>query len=200
MSTIASELGAQVQAYINRNSNYDTKRDYLGMSGIGRCPRQLYDNYFNPKPPSDEHLRGCYLGYLWEDETKDILEGAKIYRPDSERELVAPFDSRFVGHTDGETTAGELLEIKSVNARGLDRVKAEGRIKRDHFYQVQTYMRYGNYRSALVALVCRDPMEFHFVMVPAVANVGEQMERKAKAILKAIDARERPACECGYCK
>lgn len=200
MSAIASELNAQVQAYINRHSNYDVRRDYLGMSGIGRCPRELYDKFLDPKPPTDEHYRGCYLGYLWEDETKAILEGAKIYRPDSERELVAPFDSRFVGHTDGETTSGELLEIKSVTARNLDRVKADGRIKREHFYQVQTYMRYGNYRNALVTLVCRDPMEFHFVMVPAVSAVGEQMERKARAILQAIDARERPACECNYCR
>jgi hypothetical protein len=195
-----NELTTQVDAYIQRHSNYDPSRDYLGMSGIGRCPRELYDRFLNPSPPTTEAYRGSYLGYLWEDEMKDILEATKVYRPDSERELVAPFDPRFIGHTDGETTSGELLEIKSVNARGLDRVKTEGRVKRDHFLQVQTYMRYGNYRSALVALVCRDPLEFHFVYVPAVPSVGEEMERKAKAILAAIDARRRPVCECRYCK
>jgi hypothetical protein len=195
-----NELSTQVETFIQKHSNYDVKRDYLGMSGIGRCPRELYDRYFNPPDPTPETYRNCYLGYMWEDEAKDILEGAKIFRPDSERELIAPFDPRFVGHTDGETTAGELLEIKSVNARGMDKVKSEGRAKRDHFLQVQTYMHYGHYRSALVAYVCRDPFEFHFVIVRAVASVGEQMERKAKAVLEAIDAKRRPACECRYCK
>lgn len=193
------ELTTQVEAFIQKHSNYDVKRDYLGMSGIGRCPRELYDRFFNPPPPTPETYRSCYLGYMWEDEAKDILEGAKIYRPDSERELVAPFDPRFVGHTDGETTSGELLEIKSINARGLDRVKDEGRAKRDHFYQVQTYMRYGYYKSALIAYVCRDPFEFHFVTVQADSWSGEKMEQKAKAVLKAIDAKQRPACECRRC-
>lgn len=61
-------------------------------------------------------------------------------------------------------------------------------------------MHYGHYRNALMALVCRDPLEFYFITIPAVPSVGEQMERKAKAILKAIDERRRPACECRYCK
>jgi hypothetical protein len=195
-----SQLIERVQGYIRQHSGYDTKREYLGMSGIGRCPRELYDKYFDPAPPTDEHYRGCYLGYMWEDEAKDILEGAKIYKPDSERELVAPFDPRFVGHTDGETTSGDLLEIKSVTARAMDRVKSEGRIKPDHFSQVQTYMRFGGYESALVALVCRDPFEFHFVTVPLNQTVGERMEYKAKAILRAIDTKQRPACECRYCR
>ena len=195
-----NEITTQVEAFIRQHSNYDVRRDYLGMSGIGRCPRQLYDRYFNPPAPTPEVYRSCYLGYMWEDEAKDILEGARIYRPESERELIAPFDARFVGHTDGETTSGELLEIKSVNARGMEKVKAEGRAKRDHFYQVQTYMRYGMYRSALVAYVCRDPFEFHFVTVEAVPSVGDRMEQKARDILKAIDDKRRPACECRYCK
>jgi hypothetical protein len=194
-----SVLSEKVQSYIQANSNYDTQRNYLGMSGIGKCPRQLYDNFIQPSKPTDEMYRNCYLGYLWEDEAKDILEGAGIYKTDSERELVAPFDKRFKGHTDGETPEGNLLEIKSVTAYSMERLKREARVKREHFYQVQTYMRYGDYAQALVAYVSRDPMEFHFISVPRVAATGEQMERKAKVVLQAIDLKERPACECGRC-
>lgn len=194
-----SEIKEGVQAYIRANAGLDTKRDYLGMSGIGRCARRLYDNYFQPQSPTVEMYANCYLGYLWEDEAKDILEGAGIYRPDSERELIAPFDKRFVGHTDGETVDGRLLEIKSVNQRGLEKVRVEGRVKSDHFSQVQTYMRYGGYDETLVALVCRDPLDFHFVTVRLNTGAGERLEQKAKAVLRAIDKRERPKCECGYC-
>lgn len=199
MSTVIG-IREKVQGYIQANSNYDAKRSYLGMSGINRCPRQLYDNFFNPSAPTEETYRSCYLGYLWEDETKTILEETGIYKPDSERELIAPFDARFVGHTDGETTDGRLLEIKSVNARGMDRVKTEGRIKSDHFAQVQTYMRYGEYEQTLVALVCRDPLEFHFVNIMREVKVGLRLEEKAMKILAAIDKRERPPCTCNYCR
>src|ERR1044072_24419 len=97
-------IQSKVEAYIRANSGYDVKRDYLGMSGIGRCPRKLYDDYFKPSNPTPETFRNCYLGYLWEDEVKNILEGSGVYVPDSERELIAPFDRRFVGRTDGETS------------------------------------------------------------------------------------------------
>lgn len=194
-----TEIDKKVQAYIQAHSGYDVKRDYLGMSGIGRCSRELYDKFFNPTQPTDEIYRGCYLGYLWEDEMKDVLEGAGIYKQNSERELIAPFDARFVGHTDGETKDGNLVEIKSVTSRALERVKQEGRIKREHFAQVQTYMRFGEYFQTLVALVSRDPLEFYFVTVPRVESVGLKMEEKARNVLAAIDAKLRPACECGYC-
>jgi len=189
----------KVQDYIKAHAKYDTQRNYLGMSGIGRCPRQLYENFLSPTQPTEETYRSCYLGYLWEREAKIILQGAGVFEFDSERELIAPFDPRFIGHTDGETAQGDLLEIKSVTQRAMDKIKSENRIKRAHFYQVQTYLRYGDYRQALVTLVCRDPMEFHFIPVPRVESVGESMERKAKTVLAAIDARSRPACECGYC-
>jgi hypothetical protein len=195
-----NNLLQEVQAYIQANAGLDARRDYLGMSGIGGCSRRLYDAFFNPQTPTAEAYRNCYLGYLWEDEAKTILESIGIYKPDSERELVAPFDKRFIGHTDGETTDGQLLEIKSVTARAMEKLKAENRLKSGHFAQVQTHMRYGNYRQALVAVVCRGPLEFYFIHAPLIPTVGERIERKAKAILAAIDARERPACECGYCK
>lgn len=195
-----NHLSDKVQAYIQKNSNYDTQRNYLGMSGIGKCQRRLYDDFMRPSQPSDEAYRSCYLGYLWEDEAKNILEGAGIYKPDSERELIAPFDKRFIGHTDGETSEGNLLEIKSITAYAMERTKREGRVKPEHFAQVQTYMRYGDYNQALVALVSRDPLEFHFISVPYAPSVGEKMEQKAKAILEAIDSQKRPFCACGRCR
>lgn len=194
-----SVLNEKVRNYIRENSSYDTQRNYLGMSGIARCPRRLYDDFLQPSKPTDETYRNCYLGYLWEDEAKNILEGSGIFKPDSERELIAPFDARFIGHTDGETIEGNLLEIKSVTAHALERIKEEGRAKRDHFWQVQTYMRYGDYSQALIAYVSRDPMEFHFISVPCLSAVGALLEEKARRVLKAIDTKQRPACECKRC-
>jgi hypothetical protein len=194
------DIAEKVRTYIQANSNYDVRRSYLGMSGINRCPRELYDRFFEPSKPTDETFRSCYLGYLWEDETRAILEDTHVYKPDSERELIAPFDPRFIGHTDGETEDGRLLEIKSVNARGMERIKQEGRVKLDHYAQVQTYMRYGSYGETLMAIVCRDPLEFHFVEVRYDPGSAERLEDKAKQILSAIDSCQRPPCTCRRCK
>jgi len=192
------QLADKIREYIRDNSGYDVHRNYLGMSGINRCSRRLYDAYFNPSEPTEEAYRNCYLGYLWEWETRNILSDLRIYMPDSERELIASFDARFVGHTDGETTDGRLLEIKSVNLRGMDRIKEENRLKPDHYAQVQVYMRYGNYSQALVVIVCRDSLEFQFINLARDVKTGERLERKAQMILGAIDARRRPRCDCRF--
>lgn len=195
-----AQIAQKVQLYIQRNSGHEDQRAHLGMSSIGRCPRRVYDEFTAPQKPDEAGYRGFYLGHMWEDEAKDILEGAGVYKPDSERELIAPFDARFRGHTDGETVWGDLLEIKSVTTHAMERVKSEGRVRRDHFYQVQAYMRYGGYQKALLALVCRDPFEFHFVNAVMSKSTGERLESKARSLLAAIDARRRPACECGHCR
>jgi hypothetical protein len=195
-----AQISKQVQHFIQQNSGHEEQRQHLGMSSIGRCPRRVYDEFIAPQKPDEAGYRGFYLGHMWEYEVKDILEGAKVYRPDSERELIAPFDPRFKGHTDGETTWGDLLEIKSVTSHAMEKVKSEGRVRRDHFYQAQAYMRYGGYTQALFALVCRDPFEFYFVNVEIVRSAGERLESKARSLLASIDARRRPACECGHCR
>lgn len=191
----------QITAHLHQHSGLDARREYVGMSSIGRCPRQLYFAFVEGRPrPGDEAHRMCYAGYLFERDLKARLAATGIYVPDSERELVAPFDARFRGHTDGATGDGELLELKSINDKGFERVAVSQRPKTEHALQVQTYLRYGPWTHALVVYVNRATFEHLVLRVAENTRVGLDMEQKAKRVLAAIDARQAPRCECGYCE
>ena len=207
----------QLIDYIRKNSGLEQDRHYLGMSQIGRCPRLQHTWLLQGKGnPSDQaHLR-CISGYMYEDKIRELLEGAGVTRHmpiasgfdgvlrRNTRELVAPFDSRFRGHIDGETTDGDLAEIKSMDEAGFEQLKRTHELPYAYFAQVQAYMRYGNYHRALVVVVQRDAFNTWILDVPRNDKVGDTLEERAKAILSAIDAGPGGGanlkCECGRCE
>jgi hypothetical protein len=60
-------------------------------------------------------------------------------------------------------------------------------------------MRYGGWKFAWVVYVCRETFEHKVIRVRYDELRAGRLEQKALDILKAIDAREQPKCECGYC-
>ncbi len=199
MDTYAT-LTDQLLHHLRANSGLEQHRAYLGMSAISECPLELYRRFLGGQTLNDRAHAFCYLGYLFERDCKARLLAIGQYVAGSERELVAPWDARFQGHTDGETAAGDLLEIKSVSENRLLRIRQdEGRLPNEHFYQVQTYLRYGPYERALVVYVCRETFEHYAVVAPRREAVGLAMEDKARRILAAVDSGRPPQCECGRC-
>ena len=205
----AADVQNQLLEHLKRNSGLEARRPYLGMSAIAQCPRKLYFDFLEGKtnPTERDHLY-CYSGYLFERDVFARLAAIGIVNfygplndPANPRgvEVVASFDERFRGHTDGETVDGELLEIKSVNPLGFDKVRSLQRPKYEHFVQVQAYMRYGPWTHALLVYVNRDTFEHLVLHVARSERHGEQLEQKARALLAAIDARTPPACECERC-
>lgn len=186
--------------YIKAHSGLDQHRDYLGMSAIGRCPLQLYRQFVDGRGTlTDRAHLNCYSGYFFERQVREVLVncGAAIERS---RELVAPFDTRFRGHIDGETVDGLLLEIKSMNTRRFDELKESHRLPREYADQVQAYMRYGPYDMAMVVTVCRESFDLFVLAIDRDDAAGAVLERKAMAVLKAIDDRTPPRCTCGRCE
>src|SRR5260221_3488069 len=123
-------------------------RTYLGMSSISECPQLLARRLTNGRNWTDEDALRCYAGYLWEDSVKARLETLGLYRRGSARELVAEFDSRYQGHTEGELRDRSLLEIKSVSLEKYLRLIRGDRPLHSHYEQVQAYMRHGRYAQA----------------------------------------------------
>jgi len=192
-------LTDSIRLHLRENSGLEAHRPYVGMSAMAECELELYRRYLGPRPVTDYQHAMCYLGYLFERDLKTRLADLGYYRPGSERELLAPFDDRFRGHTEGETVEGALLEIKSVTENKLMRIRRDSRLPDSHFYQVQTYLRYGPYDEAVVVYVCRDTLEHHVQVSRRKEVVGEQMELKAQRVLAAIDAGVPPPCVCGKC-
>lgn len=186
--------------YIRKHSGLEGNRNYLGMSQIADCPVQLYLRYKQGIKVDDAGHRNAYRGYMMENEIKKILQRTGVMKPLSERALIAPWDERYQGHTDGETVEGNLLEIKTMSKMRFDQLKESKRMPTKHYFQVQTYLKYGGYGSA-ADVVIAVPETFDFMVLNVAQNykVQNDLEEKAKNVLMHIDAGRVPACECGRC-
>lgn len=189
--------------WIREHSGLDNTSRYLRMSQIGRCPAYLYNLMLHGNEASSDraHLN-CFSGHAWQDQVMGILIGSGVARSCGKvsgycRELVAEFDPRFKGHTDGEAVDGKLIEIKTFNADDYRRVTRTGVLPPAYAWQVQAYLRYGNYDRALFVCVCRDPFEWHILDIGRLDQEGDKVEAKAKLVLAAVDRGVMPECVCG---
>lgn len=187
------DLAKKLLNYTITNSGAE-HRTYLGMSAIGRCQRQLYHDLLHGREWTTQAHFYCYLGYLFE---RDILARLAAIDPN----LLGPgqefsdFAGRFMGHSDGEWD-GDLLEVKSTTEDRLP----NGRIPDQHFWQIQTYMHYGDYARAKIIYIARDTGSFRVRNIDRVHKMGELARIKAATILEAVDLRQPLACECGRCE
>jgi hypothetical protein len=175
------------------------RREYVGLSGIGHCLREQYWRFVDPEPLDVRMARYSRAGYLHEHEVKRRLRRIGVISTYRGAEVVAPFDPRLRGHTDGETVWGDLLEIKSTNDRRFREVMRTGGPLPDHAAQVHMYLRYGPWSQALMVYINRCDHQYFPMVVPYDAAVGDAMELRAKELLRAIDLRTPPACTCGCC-
>lgn len=212
-------IHTELAKVIRNTSGLEESRGYLGMSSIGRCAREQVTYFLRGRGfQSDKAHQTCKRGYLIEGEFKLMLAAAGVLKctaadhftlADSngvvmlgfERELIAPFNPLFRGHTDGETEDGELFEIKSMTQDKFERAKMNGRITRDHDAQVQTYMRFGEYERAHVLYISSETFDHHTYTVARHEAKGADLEAKARLILAAIEAKDpsKVPCECGRC-
>jgi hypothetical protein len=187
------ELGKQLLNYTVAHSGAET-RGYLGMSAIGQCPHRLYREMTQGREWTTQSHLYCYVGYLFEQSVIDRLRALASDKLGDSREF-SDFSGRFMGHSDGSWD-GDLLEIKSITA---NKFPVDGHIPHNHYWQAQTYMRYGGYKRAQVVYVARDTGEMKVVEVRFNERTAELARLKAASILEAVDRREPPECECGWC-
>lgn len=189
-----------IRKYIAEHAHLDLQRKYLGFSKTGMCPRRVYQEMTQGIQPDEIMFNMCYIGYQFEAMEKEILEGIGFLKPGGGVEIVSDFSPMFIGHSDGETANGDLLEIKSVTVDKFETIKSEHRVLPDHFRQVQMYMHYGNYNRCWFDYVCRQTFQHLIVPVPYVPAVAEKGIQWAKEVLKAVEEQQEPACKCGRCK
>lgn len=190
------DIANKINQYMQANSNFDERRNYLGISHVAGCPRRAYFNYINGMEINGNTYRMSFAGYENEKSVRDMLGGEL---ESIGLEVVAPFDNRLRGHIDG-AMRNTMIEIKSVTVKRFEKVREAGKALPEHFEQCQLYMRYGNFQLTFIIYRCRETYEHLVLYVPYVPSVAEKMEHKAKRILLAIDDKKAPACECGYCK
>ncbi len=202
----AVELRKKLNALTLRRAGYEP-RAYLSMSEIAGCPVELYRNLTRGRmPPPPEKQMLFYLDQLLKQDLKARLAALGLFVEGSERELVAEFDTRFRGHTDGElrregrdlgTLFNLLLKIRPVYERDLIKLRALGRPLREHELQVQCYLRHGGYDRCELVYVARDSGALWAFDVPARVELADEADRTARRVLNAVDAHVAPHCTCG---
>ncbi len=173
------------------------------MSGIGRCPRAQYLDFLNGQVPDLRRDKYGHRGYLFEGDAKKRLERIKLYVPGSEIEVVAPFDKRFRGNTDGATKSEspkQLLELKSTGPDKFEQIAETNSPLKENLCQIQTYMHYSDFEECVLVYINADTFDHWIIIVPRDDQVGERMEARAKALLDRIDRRQPPTCTCGWCR
>lgn len=193
------DLEEKIYQHLQSRSGLQANRQYLGMSQIAKCPRVLFEQWFEGVETAEFHHRMAYTGYLHE---RDLLDRLREMRMATlkRRELVADFDDRLRGHTDGEMAWGDLLEIKSVTAHKYEMVCYHGRALHEHVDQVQLYMLYGGYHWTWLVYVNRETFEHRVVRVIFDPQRAQRLVLKAQRVLRAIDEGVMPECECGRCQ
>jgi hypothetical protein len=179
------------------------ERDYLGMSAIGRCPRQLYHDLVNGRQKaSTQSQKVFYEGYLHERDVLSRLEQSGWPVAAKGYEVVSSWSGRFRGHVDGVLVLHDkrevLLEIKSTRRDRFDQVRDHGPLA-EHVAQVTMYMRYGAWDACILVYKCREDGDLWTHYVAYDDDLGDVLEEKAQMILAAVEAQEPPLCTCGRC-
>ncbi len=175
------------------------RRDYLGMSQIGSCPRWLYASLVdgNGHRPTRRVLLAMHEGQVHQADILERLERAGVRVTNRGRELVG-FDERLRGHVLGEVD-GDVLLIKTLpDWDALNQVMEHGPRPRDRD-QMQLYMRYGGYQRGLIVYKERRGGEVWVCWVTRDEQRGRELEEKAEGILAAVDGGQLPRCTCGRC-
>lgn len=189
-------LQTQLIEYTIHHPRLEPHRDYLGLSGIGDCPRVLYDKYMrqagNAEHAPDRALY-FYMGYAMEDDIVARLKAVGDYQPGIELSL---YNGLVKGHTDGSIN-GELLEVKSVAL--AEHLPKDGRLPRRVYWQVQAYLFYGGFHRAQVVYVARENGQMVVIDCEANPAMGGKIAKKVAGLVRAVKDGRRPACECGRC-
>jgi len=193
------DLAQKISAHIAKRSGLQVRRSYLGMSQIWKCPRVLFEAWQNGNDVSEFSHRMAYTGYMHERDVLDRLREMGVAKMKRSELVADDFDQRLRGHTDGEMSWGDLLEIKSVSGHKYEMVQYHGRALHEHVDQVQLYMLYGGYHWTWMVYVNRETFEHSIVRVAFDPERAKRLVLKAKRVLAAIDAGLVPECECGRC-
>lgn len=203
MIRTARDLKAALTEAIRERSGFIPHRTYLGMSGIGYCPRQLYFELLQERPPLPDgaHWR-CWAGLMYEQAIGDLL-AIEVGR--CRETLVAPFDDRYRGHVDFQTPDGRLLvEVKTVTWEAFHRIRVEGVFPDAHQCQVQAYLQHGPWEQAVLLYMGRDIPNNRQTHIPIWTfnvyldeTIGAALDAKARMVLDAYDRKVAPDCTCG---
>jgi len=176
------------------NSGYDEHRNYIGLSTIADCPREIYRRYFDSTPASVSSRLKTRASYEIEENLKNRFRKMGVYGEGIEISL---YNGLVKGHTDGEIW-GRLLDIKTVPL--TEHLPRDNNLPSKVFWQIQAYMFFGGWEDSVVLYFARDFGVHKFFYVRYHESMGKKIETKLTGILRDIEPATPSQCECGRCR
>lgn len=167
----------------------DHKRDYLGMSSIGKNTCNLWvrfhkPSWYKPQVITGQLERIFRLGKVLEEEIKTYITigGGKIRGSQIE---MSDFDGRFKGHNDGVWEDSHVLEVKTMN-EDMFLLFAGSDIKAsfyEYWCQVQMYMHYLDMSKAMIVAYGKNKSQIYCKEVMYNKEGAKYLRMKAYAII-----------------
>jgi hypothetical protein len=212
------EIVAAIHAALERERAKQPERG-LRLSEIGGCERYLWavhNRGESVQRPTAEALAIFDMGHAVEELAVRWLELAGFEVFDRQDAVCMPVhhdkfcdDGCVPGHIDGVVRIGEsvlLLEVKSAKASRFAELEKVGYREWDSGYydQVQANMGASGTEAALVFVVCKDTSAIYTEKIRFDADHYEALRAKARRILTAEAAPERPyksqyGAPCKWC-
>ena len=195
----AQKMEEKLRSHLRFVSKLDKRRDYVGISNIGKCPRQAYKDLVHGFTDTDFAHQMSYAGYLYEQDAIARMMATGFLRNTRPQEVVCPKNPIIRGHIDGESTLGDLIEIKTVTKQKFKILQFHGRPLHEHVDQVQLYMRYGGWLNCIMIYICRETFEHKVFDVRYDLIWAETLEEKMLDLAEAVRTMQPPACTCEKC-
>ena len=183
----------------------ESRRGYLGMSQIGKsCERALWlDLNLGEKKPVEGQLARIFEnGKTREEAIIADLEAAG-YQVVGQQTAFEDFGGLFRGHCDGVIVGvtkshDHLLEIKTANDASFKSfVKHGAKRKPEYWAQMQCYMGYAGLERSLFVVENKNNQELYTERVYFDPKAFEENKAKARRIIEAQTAPEKPVDESG---
>ena len=176
-----NQIAQEIANYTAENSNFDTKRDYIGMSNAGMKTEDIIRQMNQPMEDNLPIRLKCYKGYQME---KDLIARMKaIYgdRIQPATEITA-YDGKVKGHPDFEFD-GLPADCKSV-ARD-EWMPKDGKLPRRVYYQMQAYLKYSGKPKALVIYESRESGIIENFWINPNQAVMKEIENRMEEVIEA---------------
>ena len=191
----AKEMRARLLEFTQQNCESFNRSGILDMSRLGECPRKLAWEMMNHRSMSDDLKMRLYK--VVQMETELIARLTTILgKSFSAPKVITALDKWVVGITSGQCDS-TVIKIKSVPE---DEALPNGRAPNNHYWATQGLMHFGHFKNCILIYESRTSgriQTYDHIYSP---QIGLQCQQKAEQIIRAVNAKRLPECQCGRCE
>lgn len=172
----------QIIDYTIQHSQYDTHRNYVGMSQVIKTKEEIINDFLQGTEVDANHKLKCYKGYQME---KDLVNRCKSIWGEriSHRELEA-FGGIVKGNPDF------FLDDYPVDVKSIlldEHFPEKRKIPKRSYYQMQAYLLYAKIGKGFLVYESRETGSIKVYVVYENINVQQEISLKIEEVVKSLN-------------